>query len=101
MVDDAVIIEFPTGARRSVIGVDARGVVARIAESLSKRLRAAGSGLAAPAPLSIRLDDLSGVADTTIARLSNLAHVGALTPASAARLALRHADEVCNRKSSG
>lgn len=99
MADDAVIIEFPTGVRRSAIGASSPRSVARIAQSLSKRFRADGSGLVAPAPLSIRLDDLSGVADTTIARLSNLALVGSLTPASAARLALRHADEVCDRKS--
>jgi hypothetical protein len=37
------------------------------------------------------------MADPTIARLNDLAHAGSLTPASAARLALRHADEVHGR----
>ena len=99
MVKDAVIIEFPLGSRRAVVAGDASKSVARIAKSLSRRLRLSGQGPVAAAPLSIRLEDLSGVADATIASLSDLARAGSLTSASAARLALRHADEVRGRSS--
>lgn len=45
-------------------------------------------------PLPIRLSEFAGVADSTVRQLCSLAVGGIVTPASACRLALRHAEEI-------
>lgn len=97
MAHDAVVLEFPSGRRRSIGTSGTLRSVASIAESLSTQLRDTEAGVSSLVPLAIRLDELSGLVDPTITRLGVLARTGLLTPASAARLALRHADEVCGR----
>ncbi|WP_456014873.1 hypothetical protein [Methylorubrum populi] len=98
MTDHGNIIEFPGGRRRT----DARAVgprsVADLTESLSRQVRARRTAMDADVPLSIRLADLTGVTDRTIRRLTFLVHAGSITAASAARLAMRHANEVHGRR---
>jgi hypothetical protein len=71
----------------------------RCVEDLTVRL-AAGLRSHDPkfTPLRLRLDELSGVDDPTIRRLSALANAGRVSHATAARLALRHATETGARR---
>lgn len=67
--------------------------MAELVRNLSgRRSTLAATGLDQPLP--IRLNEFAGVADATIRQLSSLALGGVVTPASACRLALRHAEEV-------
>lgn len=98
MTDHGTIIEFPGGRRRTdAVAVGSRSV-ADLTESLSRQVRARRTAMDVDAQLSIRLADLTGVADRTIRRLTFLVHAGSITAASAARLAMRHADEVRGRR---
>lgn len=91
----SIVVEFLTDrpfARRSVDGSGNRNV-AGIVRSLSGRFHGSRAGAEPNAPLPIGLSDLAGIGDETIGRLAGLARDGVITPATAARLAMRHADE--------
>ncbi|AMB44809.1 hypothetical protein Y590_07890 [Methylobacterium sp. AMS5] len=60
---------------------------------LSSRRPTAPGGVGPEGQLLIRLSELVGIGDDTVDRLTWLARDGVLTPASAARLAMRHAAE--------
>lgn len=95
MATSGNIIEFPTGRPFGGGSPDSsrnRSVVV-IVQRLSRRAPTSGRGIQSDASLPIRLSQLVGVNDETIDRLSVLARDGIVTPESAARLAMRHADE--------
>lgn len=86
------IVEFPSG-RLLVRPSAGRTTVAALVKRLASRGR-----LRPPEPkhrpLSIGLADLTGISDGTLDLLTALAARRILTPASAARLAMRHASEL-------
>jgi hypothetical protein len=86
------VVEFPTG-RPIKRPAKARKMVAIMVRKLAAgvRLRQPGPGRQ---PISVQLRDLTGVADETVDTLASLAGSRVLTPATAARLALRHAFEI-------
>lgn len=101
MVVKNIFLEFPTDrpfARRPVDGSGNRNV-AGIVRSLYGRFHGSRASTEPNASLSIGLSDLAGVGDETIGRLAGLARDGVITPATAARLAMRHADESGGRHS--
>lgn len=94
------VIDFAT---RSVVrssSTDPR-TVANLAQILCRQAALPEPHNGQLPPLRIVLADLTGVSDGTISRLTALAATGTLTVASAARLALRHAQQIrsCNRSS--
>lgn len=97
MTPSSIIVQFPSGrplAHASTVLARNRsvaGIVQRLART--RRLPKVGSD----EPLAIRLSEFTGVADPTVRQLTALACSGVITPASAGRLALRHADEVTGR----
>nr|WP_246681632.1 hypothetical protein [Methylobacterium sp. L1A1] len=95
MTPGSVVVEFPSGrpVGRGTTTDRRRRNVAGIVGSLSGR-RPPPSATEHDQPLSINLSDIAGIADDTVRRLRSLALAGIITPASACRLALRHADEV-------
>lgn len=90
---NGIIVEFPTGRRLPCPASD-RKTVAALAKRLAIGLRIQPRLSLECQPLSVELRDLSGVSDRTIDTLASLAEARALTPASAARLAMRHAREI-------
>lgn len=89
------VVVFPTGrpfGGGSPAGSRYRSVVG-IVQRLSRQAPKSGRGIQTNTSLPIRLSQLVGVNDETIDRLSVLARDGIVTPESAARLAMRHADE--------
>lgn len=89
------VIEFPTGrpfGSGSPASSRYRSVVG-IVQCLSRQAPKSSKGIQTDASLLIKLSQLVGVNDETIDRLSVLARDGIVTPESAARLAMRHADE--------
>ncbi|GJD89362.1 hypothetical protein BHAOGJBA_2889 [Methylobacterium hispanicum] len=86
------VVVFPTGRPMPRLTND-RGRVATMARKLASALRRRQS-VSGRQPLSIELRDLTGVADETVDMLSALARSRVLTPATAARLAMRHAFEI-------
>lgn len=86
------VVEFPTGRSMS------RPTRGRKTVALLARKLVAGARLLRLEqkcrPLPIELRDLTGVADQTVDVLTALARSRVLTPASAARLAMRHAIEI-------
>ena len=93
MSGGGIVVEFPTGRRLRRRSSDHSGTVARLVRSLSASRTTTDGGSAIAQFLSIRLDVLTGMDDETIEGLADLAVGGIVTPASAARLALRHAAE--------
>lgn len=91
MIGNGILLEFPTGRRLPEISHRVDDSVADLVRSLSATRATAKASHPAIHPLPIRLDLLTGVGDDTIAGLTALAAQGIVTPASAARLALRHA----------
>ncbi|MER2266097.1 hypothetical protein [Methylobacterium oxalidis] len=92
MAERGIVVDFPTGRRLEGSARD-RKSIRQIASDLARGLAHPGSDPAGIVTLPIRLDELSGISDETIARLSALACDGTITPASAARFALQHARE--------
>lgn len=95
MAGSSIVVEFPSGrplARRSSAAPRRRSV-AELVRSLSGR-RSPPAATGPDQPLPIRLSEFAGVADPTVRKLCSLALGGVVTPASACRLALRHAEEV-------
>jgi hypothetical protein len=95
MAGHSIVVEFPSGrplARRSPAAPRRRSV-AELVRSLSGR-RSPSTATEPDQPLPIRLSEFAGVADSTVAQLCSLALGGVVTPASACRLAMRHAEEV-------
>ncbi len=93
------IVEFPSG--RLLVRPRRRcQTVAALVERIASR-----NGVRPPArkhhPLTIALDDLTGISDATINLLTSLAEDRVLSPGSAARLAMRHAREVGPHGSAG
>jgi hypothetical protein len=91
---NADLIEFPTGRLLPQSNYERRTVAA-----LAAALSAGGSSHpdSRRRPLQLSLQDLTGLSDRTIERLSDLAERGVLSPPSAARLAMRHAHELGGR----
>jgi hypothetical protein len=85
------VVEFPTG-RLLASSANDRDTVAILVRKLAAGARLSPRPSPGP-PISIDLRDLTGICDPTIDRLAALAGAKALTPASAARLAMRHAQE--------
>ena len=89
------IVEFPSG-RLLVRPLTRCQTVAALVKRIATR-----SGLRPTArkrhPLTVALEDLTGVSDATINLLTSLAEGRVLSPASAARLAMRHTHEIGNR----
>lgn len=95
MAGSSIVVEFPSGrplARRSPAAPRRRSV-AELVRSLSRR-RSPPTATEPDQPLPIRLSEFAGVADSTVRQLCSLAMGGVVTPASACRLAMRHAQEV-------
>jgi hypothetical protein len=97
MTDSSIVVQFPSGrphAPASPSGSRNRSI-AGIVRSLAgtRRLPMDGSD----EPLPIRLSEFAGIVDPTVRRLTSLACSGVITPVSAGRLALRHADELATR----
>lgn len=86
------IVEFPSG-RLLVRPLTRCQTVAALVKRIATR-----SGLRPTArkrhPLTVALEDLTGVSDATINLLTSLAEGRVLSPASAARLAMRHTHEI-------
>ncbi|MBK3404153.1 hypothetical protein H0176_22095 [Methylorubrum populi] len=99
MFGSGIVVEFPTGrpfVPKPLCGPGNRsvaGIVRRLSGIRGKR-----RGAEPDTHVTIGLRDLAGVGDETIDRLSVLVRGGVVTPASAARLALRHADECSGQK---
>ncbi|MBY0254296.1 MAG: hypothetical protein K2X54_23440 [Methylobacterium organophilum] len=95
MVGSCTVVEFPSGRplARKLPATRRTRSVAEIARRLSGH-QSAPSAKGPDQHLPIRLSDFAGVADSTVRQLSTLALDGVITPASACRLALRHAEEV-------
>ncbi|MBY0253957.1 MAG: hypothetical protein K2X54_21690 [Methylobacterium organophilum] len=91
----ADLVEFPSG--RLLPRSDfSRRTVAALAKALSiDRSMCPGSGRRS---LHVSLQELAGLSDRTIDLLADLAERRVLTPASAARLAMRHAHELGGRR---
>ncbi|WP_331327471.1 hypothetical protein [Methylobacterium fujisawaense] len=86
------IVEFPSG--RLLVRPRTRS---QTVAALVKRIASRGGPYPIPKkrhPLIVALDDLTGVSDVTVDLLTSLAEDRVLSPASAARLAMRHAHEV-------
>lgn len=98
MADNSVV-QFPSGQplANTFAKLAQNRTVAGIARSLAGRKHSYISANQEE-PLSIRLSELAGTADPTILQLTTLARSGILTPASAARLAIRHASEVSGER---
>jgi hypothetical protein len=97
MAESSIIVHFPSGrplAHPSLARVR-RPTVAGLVRSLAGKRRFPEA--ASEEPLAIKLTDFTGIADPTVNSLTALARSGVITPASAGRLALRHADEVAAR----
>lgn len=93
MVGSGIVVEFPTGRPfgcRPLGRSRNRSVVGIVRSLCGRRVR---TGADPDATLPIKLSELAGLADETVGRLAALAHEGVITAASAARLAIRHADE--------
>lgn len=86
------VVEFPTGQPVLRTAGNRRPV------ALLVRKLAAGARIRDLEPghrhLAMELCDLAGVSDQTVEVLTALAQSGVVTPASAARLAMRHASEI-------
>lgn len=89
------VVEFPTG-RRLPSRSGSRQTVAVLAENLAAGACIVPRPDLCGAPLLVGLRDLTGISDRTVDTLSALATGRILTPASAGRLALRHAREISN-----
>lgn len=87
------VVEFPTG-RRLPYRAHSRQSVAALARRLAVGVRIEPRAGFEHEPLPVELRDLTGVSDRTVDTLSALAEGRFLTPASAARLAMRHAREI-------
>ncbi len=87
------VVEFPTG-RRLPCRAGSRQTVAALAKRLAVGARIGPRAGFEHEPLPVDLRDLTGVSDRTVDTLSALAEGRFLTPASAARLAMRHAREI-------
>jgi len=97
MTESSIVVQFPSGralSHASLAG-SRNHSIAGIVRSLAGKKRFSGKG--SDEPLAIRLSEFAGVADSTVRQLTSLACRGVITPASAGRLALRHADEVATR----
>jgi len=92
MSDPNVVLEFPSG-RPFPQGRRRKKSVAELARRLAASARIGGSRSKA-CPLPIELHELAGVADDTVGILTALADMRFIAPSCAARLALRHADEI-------
>lgn len=88
-----IVVEFPNGRRLQKRPPDRDGSIARLVRCLSGRHAMTNGASAIIRPLPIRLDSLTGLDDETVAGLAALAAGGVIAPASAARLAMRHAVE--------
>ena len=74
----------------TVVGArSAARIAAGLAQAASSRPPAVGPRV----PLTIRFEDLTGISDATVSRLTEAAATGLLTVEAAARLAMRHARE--------
>lgn len=95
MTPGSVVVEFPSGRpiASGMIADRRRRDVAGIVRSLSGR-RPLSTATEHDQPIPIDLIEFAGVADDTVRQLRSLTLDGIITPASACRLALRHADEV-------
>ncbi|WP_132254937.1 hypothetical protein [Methylobacterium segetis] len=96
MPDGGIVIDFETGLPVVASACEhksARWIAGKLASALG---RSCGDSPTSRS-VAVRLDELSGVHDETIGRLTALALNGTLTPATAARLALQHAREVGQR----
>ena len=96
MKRDGIVIDFATRKIVPSCSTDPR-TVANLARTLCRRAVLADTRTEQLPPLRIRLADLTGVSDLTISRLTALAATGTLSAASAARLALRHAQQIPGR----
>lgn len=90
-----MVVEFPTGLPflRASPGRPGSRSVGGIVRSLSGHRRSVPVRGEPDEPLPIRLSELAGIADEIIDQLAVLVRDGVVTPASAARLAIRHAWE--------
>ena len=86
------IVEFPSG-RLLVRPLTRCQTVAALVKRIASRGGPRPDARKRP-PLTLALDDLTGVSDATVDLLTSLAEERVLSPASAARLAMRHAHEV-------
>ncbi|MBY0253238.1 MAG: hypothetical protein K2X54_17960 [Methylobacterium organophilum] len=86
------VVEFPTG-RLSIRPPHGRPTVAALTNRLAFRSRLRRDD-AERRPLPVELRELAGVSDETVDLLTALVERRILTPASAARLAMRHASEI-------
>ncbi len=91
---NADLIEFPTGRLLPQSDFEGRTVAALAAALSAGGSRRPDSGRR---PLQLSLQDLTGLSDRTIERLSDLAERRVLSPPSAARLAMRHTHELSGR----
>ncbi|GLS42704.1 hypothetical protein [Methylobacterium brachythecii] len=91
--DDGVVVDFADAKHRRSASPASSRSVAFIAQDLFRGTGMMETAGHASEPIEIRLDHLCGLTDATVSRLAALAAVGTLSPASAARLALRHAEE--------
>ncbi|EHP93642.1 MAG: hypothetical protein MIN69_02595 [Methylorubrum extorquens] len=88
------VVELKRSRAASSSTISMPGSVARIVQDLVGGRRESHGDASPATPLQIRLDELVGLGDRTVARLAALAGRRTLTPESAARLALRHAREI-------
>lgn len=93
MVNSGKILRFPSGAIDDS-GPVHPGTVAAVANDLFRDLGGHPPLPCRPVPIPVYLGALCGVEDVTVSRLAAVSAAGALTPESAARLALRHAREI-------
>ena len=102
MVGSGIVVEFPSG--RPVVAGSSRGAPNRSVARMVRRLSGIGRADTCPepdAPFPIRLRELAGVNDEIVDSLAGLVRKGIVTPTSAARLAMRHADECSPRRPVG
>jgi hypothetical protein len=94
MAENNIVVHFPSGrllANASFPGRRKCSVAGLVRSLAGKRCLPSS---ASEKPIAIKLSDFSGIADPTVDWLTALACGGVITPASAGRLALRHADEI-------
>lgn len=92
MAGSGIVVGFPDGRPLRSAPRGCRGHVAKLVRKLTANRSCRGT--AEPdAPLQIGLCELAGIRDETVTGLSLLARKGIVTPTSAVRLALRHANE--------
>jgi hypothetical protein len=93
MLDGCSVIELKTRRKIAKGTVGARSA-ARIAADLGRAAAARPLSAGPEVPLTIRLEDLTGISDATVDHLTRAAATGLLTVEAAARLAIRHAQEL-------